>query len=474
MKKIIKEINNNINLKENIPKYGECLMKLYNKCALVEMTMDYYTFYEILCDGEQSDDKLQNYTDEFNNILKENLFKSKSEDERQNVIERIDKLRNKVYNSVSILIAYADIFSRYEYVSNRFEYMFKNNEKYGKISDEDFTREIMQYIFEDEDNAAINSKISEVIAELPLRLTKSKFFQLLSDGLSVYSKTDKTTIDDFVYMLKTSALLELPQNMNEYEELNEIYNDIKNIDYSELTEEKFRGLDAKLQYAAVYINEETDLLMLLQGIINKMYVIMLTEEYTDNDDREIKACTDVIMAINDNFSDTEYISLPDDITDMFVFLEGVPENMYEKLQSVEYVLDNIRNNHLSIVKEIMADNIYKGLFISQNLITDSLFVDISDVQSIFEDSCDKEDDFDGEKYISVIRDEMTAGLTEFFKNNQKPVNKSVMAVILSSLPVFFNNITEVQDYIYNSLSGCTNMAEKQAATEIIKSIINEN
>ena len=348
------------------------------------------------------------------------------------------------------------------------------SEKYVKISDEDLTREIMQYIFAEEDNASINSKISDVVAELPLRLTKSKFFQLLSDGLSVYSKTDKTTIDDFVYMLKTSALLDIPENLSEYEELNEIYNDIRNINYSEITREQFHGLEAKLQYAAEYIDEETNLLMILQGIINRIYVIMLAEPYADNEDKEIKACTDVIMAINDNFSDAEYISLPDDVTDMFVFLEGVPENIHEQIQNVEYVLDNIRNNHLSIVKDIMADNIYKGLFNAQNLITDSLFVDLSDIQSIFEDSYSEKEDFDGEKYVSVIRDELINELTDFFKNNQKPVNKSVMAVILSSLPVFFNNITEVQDYIYNSLSNCTNNAEKQAATEILKSIINEN
>lgn len=474
MKKIIKEINNNTNLETNIPLYGNYMMNLYNKCALVEMTMDYYTFYEILCDREQSDDRIKEYTDEFNQILRENLFKSKEDDERKRVIDKIDGIRNKVFNSVNLLIAYADIFTCYEYVSNRCEYMFKNNENYGKISDEDFTRQIMQYIFSDEDNTAINSKISEVIAELPLRLTKSKFFQLLSDGLSVYYKTDKETVDDFVYMLKTSALLELPQNLSEYKELYEIYNDVKNINYSEITEEQFHGLETKLKYVADYIDKETNLLMLLQGIINRIYVIMLAEPYADNEDKDIKACIDVILAINDNFSDAEYISLPDDVTDMFVFLEGVPESIHEQLQNVEYVLDNIRNNHLSIVKDIMADNVYKGLFIAQNLITDSLFVNLSDINNVFEDSHSEDEDFDVKKYVSDIRDELIAELTDFFKNNQKPVNKSVMAVILSSLPVFFNNITEVQDYIYNSLSNCTNNAEKQAATEILKSIINEN
>ena len=35
----------------------------------------------------------------------------------------------------------------------------------------------MQFILEDEDNMAINRKISQVIGQLPVRLTKNKFFR---------------------------------------------------------------------------------------------------------------------------------------------------------------------------------------------------------------------------------------------------------------------------------------------------------
>lgn len=474
MKKVIKEINNNMNLEMNLPVYGNYMMNLYHKCALVEMTMDYYTFYEMLCDGENINEKLQVYTDELNDIIKENVLETKVDSNREKGIARIDILRNQVYRSVNILTSYADIFSRYEYVSNRCEYLFKDSEKYGKISDEDLTREIMQYIFSDEDNAMINSKISEVVAELPVRLTKNKFFQYLSDGFSVYTQTDKETIDDFVYMIRTAALLKLPDGLEEYEELFEIYKDVSNISFTELTEEQFQNLEAKLQYAANFINEETNLLMILQGLINKVYVLMITTPYADCDDKEQVACMNIIQAVHDNFGDADYISLPDDITDIFVFLEGVPEHIREKMQSVEYVLDTIKNNYLSIVKDIMADNIYQGLFIAQNLLVDSLFVDLSDIQNIFEDENDLVEEFDVAQYVVKQRDAMIADLTEFFNNHQKLINKSVMAVILSSLPVFFNNITEVQDYVYNSLSNCTNHAEKYASVEILKCIINEN
>lgn len=474
MKKVIREINHQTNLEMNLPQYGNYLMNLYYKSAVAELTMDYYTFYEMLSDGEKIDAKLQSYTDEFNHILEETVLETRIDAEREKAVAQIDSLRNKVYRTVSALMAYADIFARYEYVSNRCEYLFKDSEKYDRISDEDFTREIMQYIFSEEDNTVINNKIAEIVAELPIRLTKNKFFQYLSDGFSVYSKTDKQTIDDFVYMLKTSAMLEQPEGLEEYETLYEIYHEIEKLSYAEITEEQFHNLEAKLQYAADFIDEETNLFMILQGLINRAYVLIIAAPYVDNSDSESKACLNIIRSVHACFGDREYISLPDDVTDTFAFLEGVPERNYEQLQSVEYVLDTIKNNHIGIVKNIMVDTIYQGLFMAQNLLADSLFVDLSDIENIFEEKNKAEAEVDAECYVTEMRDSLIADLTEFFKNHQKLVNKSVMSVILSYLPVFFNNITEIQDYVYNALSNCTNEAEKQAAIEIIKCIMNIN
>ncbi len=474
MKKIIKEINNNQNLEMNLPVYARHINDLYNKCAAVEMAMDYYTFYEMVSDGEIKDSKLKEYTEEFNSIIKEYVVDVKVDENREKAVERIDILRNKIYKTVDILAAYADIFSRYEYVSNRCEYLFKEETVDSKYTDEDFTREIMQYIFSDEDNTVINSKICEIIAELPLRLTKSKFFQLLSDGLSVYSKTDKETIDDFVYVLKSSSMLALPDGLEDYSELNEIYEMVKAVDYSKITKEEFDKLENELRYAADFIDKETNVFMMLQGIVNRTYVMILSAPYVDEYDKEVECSMKIIKEINNNFTSGEYITLPDEVTDLFVFLEGVPEKVHSKIEGEEFALDNIKNNHLSIIKSIMADNIYQGLFISQNLISDSLFADLSDIKNIFEEKSEEETEFDIKEYINTVRDELVMQLTEFFKNNQKQVNRSVMALIISRLPVFFNNITEVQDYVYNSLSNCTNKAEKSAAIEIIKCIINEN
>ena len=472
MKKYINEISKNKNLESNLPIYASYMMDLYNKRAGVEFAMDYYTFQGMISDNVTKDDYLLKYTKEFNDIIANYVLNIIVDDGREQAIAKIDSLRNNVYNVVEVLTCYADIFAFFVYVINRCEYLFNEIKTNSKYTDEDFTREVMQYIFSEEDNAVVNSRICEIISELPLRMTKNKFFELLDGGMSVYKDTDKITIDDFIYSVETSAMLKMPENMEHYTELFEIYNEIKAIDYKNITEKEYRDTAEKLNFAADYIERATDIFMILQGLINKAYVMVIAAPYVDTEDKEVKNSVDIIRNINENFYNDEFITLEEKITDNFIFLEGVPEKIQNIIQSAEYVLDDVKKDKLDIVKNIMADKIYLGLFLCEKLLSDSLFINLSAEYNIFEEkTVDKNDETDITEYLREKQDKLITELTEFFNSNQKIVNKSVMSLVLSKLPVFFNNITEVQDYIYNSLNNCTNKAEKAACIEIINGLM---
>ena len=51
------------------------------------------------------------------------------------------------------------------------------------------------------------------------------------------------------------------------------------------------------------------------------------------------------------------------------------------------------------------------------------------------------------------------------------IKKAIMSATLAELPVFFNNISELQDFIYNNLSMCIDKAEKIACIEIFNDIM---
>lgn len=472
MKKIVKEIAAGNHLEENLPVYGNYLANLYNRSAAVELAMDYYTYYEILEEQTAKDEDLQEYVDKINAMIQNVIVPVRVDEEREQAIADIHQIRDAIYQKVDVLAAYADIFSRYEYVSNRCEYLFKDIDFGSTYSDEDFTREIMQYIFSDSDNTAINSKISDVVAELPLRMTKNKFFQYLSEGLTVYNQTDKETVDDFIYVLKSSSMLLLPDRLEELTELYGIYQFAKNMNYDTITKEQFMELEKKLAFAADYIETQTNLYTMLQGIVNRIYVMLICSPYADGKNEDVRTALSIMKGVWEEFSKGDYHTLSDEMAEQFSDLEGVPESIHNELSMTEYVLDDIKQQHLSLVKSIMCEKLYHGLLMSQCLLSDSLFIDLSKL----EDGIAKESEEEPEiqSYIRQQKEVLEQELTAFFKENQKIVNRSVMALLLSRLPVFFNNISEIQDYVYHALSGCTNHAEKAAVIEVLQYMMEDN
>ncbi len=76
-------------------------------------------------------------------------------------------------------------------------------------------------------------------------------------------------------------------------------------------------------------------------------------------------------------------------------------------------------------------------------------------------------------YLEEQKEDMVSAYRTLFAENDKMVNRAVMSAVLSELPIFFNNISELQDYIYNTLSICTDKAEKLACIELINGIMAE-
>ena len=77
------------------------------------------------------------------------------------------------------------------------------------------------------------------------------------------------------------------------------------------------------------------------------------------------------------------------------------------------------------------------------------------------------------KYIEEKYGQLEKQLTDLFDRSEKPVNRAVMAHILSELPVFFGNVEEIKNYVYRSLNACTDLAEKAAVVQILESMMQE-
>lgn len=94
-------------------------------------------------------------------------------------VDRIDALRNRIIAKMEILTAYTDIFQIYEYVLNRVEYRFSESEFGDEYYNDRFEKDIYRYITGDKDNTVINMKLSQIVGQVPMRLSKNKFYDML-------------------------------------------------------------------------------------------------------------------------------------------------------------------------------------------------------------------------------------------------------------------------------------------------------
>jgi predicted transcriptional regulator len=185
MKNMSQEIRSGKQLQENLPKFFNYMADRYQTYASVRLAMHYYTFYEACLEEENAwSGEAKAVTADISGIMTHCILARCSGEDREKAVYKIDSLRNEIGKRMNILTAYTDIFQIYEYVLNRLEYRF--GEELEPMDEEEFAREILRYIFDGEDNLIINEKIREIIGQLPVRITRQKYLDLLEESLQVY------------------------------------------------------------------------------------------------------------------------------------------------------------------------------------------------------------------------------------------------------------------------------------------------
>jgi hypothetical protein len=490
MKQICREIEQGNNLEMNLPQFFNRLVTLYEQYAEIKFTMLYYTFYENYLESDQVKTmEEEQLLLELNHIIQESVLSDFSGGKMENSVQRLDAARNEIINKMKILTAYTDILQIYEYVLNRIEYRFRDDLK--EINNDEFAAEILRYIFDTKDNVIINSKIKEVIGQLPIRITKSKYFDLIRDSISIYNGADCSSLDSYIYMIKNGAMLYTQDGMDTaYPDLLALKKEFETIDYNNFTKENYHTFSNKLGVATSQINARVDFYYGLQEIVNNLYVMIITAPYaymeggyrlagiegemkyllypTEQEKNLFKA---IIAEINERFLTEEKMPISADIEAKLSYTEGKQEVLLEEFEALEPVLSDIRTSHNNMVESMMLGRLFQCLNTSQDLLGNSLFIELNKTEDY--EVCQDEqlvinNNKVNEAYIIKVQDELLNQFSELFQNSSKNVCRAVMANTINKMPVFFQSTKDVMDYVKNSLEQCHDLAEKNACVNIIK------
>ncbi|MCD8120216.1 MAG: hypothetical protein LUE29_12215 [Lachnospiraceae bacterium] len=481
MKKTVREIARRKNLPANLPRYTEGMMGRYLEFSAVRLALNYHVFCDMQRDragkAEACDDVLSRFYDAMERIPGILETETVRPEEIGLLQADVESLRGIVTDRMQVLTSYTDIFHLYEYVLNRVEYRFREGGLPENYSDEAFCREIMKYIVRDEEAAEVNRKIGEILGQLPIRLTKQKFFELLDAGLSTYMGTDRSGFDDFLYMIRMSAMLEEPQTVSgEFAHLNLAKEEFRVCDYANITEEEYRHLAGRMKEISDDLNETSEQYTLLMEQLNDIYVILKScGAKTQADAEVLKACENIIRSSKDPAyasddsdakDETPESDLREDMLDRLVSLEGVQESISEELNTYGYLVTDLYDGDQDALKSLGFLETFHDLKDMENLTSSSIFVNL-DAKDAGEIAVD-------EDYIAQKKEILHRDIENLFSVNSRLVRRAVMATVISQLPVFFENLNAMQDFVYSSLAQCRDEAEKIACVEVISSILTES
>lgn len=461
---IMRRLEKGKDVEANLSLFSNHMMNSANRLSYSRFALNYPTFYETYMEMKKSDDKIPDMVnevvEELNRIVKKYVGTRFSGQLFEQSIEDIETLRRKNIEAMRVFTAYTDRYTIYEYVLNRMEYRFK--EPKTQWSDEELKTEILDYLTTDKDNTVRQTKTVQILEQLPMRMARNKFFQILQDGLSVYIGSEKQSVKDLIYMLRTAAMMEEPEGMKDaYPEIYHMICHMSQVDFKSLTKESYEALEIEREKTVQELNRNIDLYTLIEELTNDLYVILLSTPYAIVDLKEKQNCETIIREVCDLFD--QQAELPEYLLEYFEKIEGIQEQCADLFHSGESMLEEIQVSYREILSGNMLDKIYCSLERMSKLLSTSLYVELENLDADHSQA--------DRNYIMQTYAAFSVELKEHLKKQPKAVARAIMAKLITLLPLFVRTYQELESYIETSLASCSDSAEKAACVEIIRAIM---
>ena len=451
------DIKKGKNLERSLSAFAKDLSAVYGSSAILNLSMNYANYF-VNSKEKETDRSFAGLGDKINSLIKSTIVEGNVSKES---IEEIENIREEVKARVDAATAFLSAFENFNYVLSR---KLPNKEYDGKEFDtDDEARKILAYIFEDDDNIAINSKIQRVISELPVRYTKGKFFDIIETSVDRYTGAEKKALKAFAYMVRQAGMIYDLDNMQKlYPELADEFEYFKNFEFDKATKKQLLTESVKLNSTIARCSELTDDGILVMEVVNDLYAVLLNWDSINKEDAELEV--EMITFTNESFANEDRSLEEFDVkmAEIFTKLEGKLEAIYEDLMGYEGTLFDVQNRFVNEASEFGYKDKYDDLYKCSILKQGSLFADLNDLEDTgLTETAD----------LDKLKGTLKSEFDRIFNEVDRSVRRGIMAQVIGSIPVYFENRTEVMDYIRTSLVSCNSREELvgtiNAVTEII-------
>ena len=170
-------------------------------------------------------------------------------------------------------------------------------------------------------------------------------------------------------------------------------------------------------------------------------------------------------------------------------LQNLVNEREDKAQELEQILSERQEEADEIVSDFSkkVDELAERVTAKMNEIEISVSKQVADVKRVTEEQLEAnrklnenqiaaskklgEDQIEaGKQFIEEQTAALISELETFLKSSSKPLARAVMAKLVTMVPLFIRDYNQLEEYIQNSLSSCSDVAEKLACIEIIRSL----
>ena len=432
---------------ENRKKYIAMLAAGYSSYSAVKATLN-------ACTGWEKEDRIADPDEE---LLRKILLaygegKEISEEEK----EELMALRDKGTRQVEAITAYVDHLSMHESVLNRILAGMAGDA--SGIKPDTMVRNLEHFLFMDKDRVVVNTRIQQVVRLLPVRMTKQRFYDILTESFALYKGGELSAAEDFASSIRDVAGITVPDDEalaafpDILQQLRDTRKHLEGLDHQNLTKEAAEEAGEMIQAAADLMDQLSTELLLRQEIINDLLVLLLTRPYLGQE------------YLAEEFTDALKLMCEvakGESPENFSRLEGVQESTYENLLILTHDLDALAKD--------LPEKTGKDLRTADLLLSSSLFINLEKMVV----QADGERIMADEASIQKLIEALFADFDRLFTGMNRTLKRGTMGNVLGHVPVFFNSREETVGYIRYTLDQCNDPAEYSAVCDMLKELMEE-
>lgn len=380
------------------------------------------------------------------------------------VKEELLALRETIVGRVDSLTGYVCELAIYEDMLKRLRSSFQTDSE--PVDVEEAAREILQGVFASEDPMVTNLRLQHMISCLPVRMTKNRFYDLLTQNVARYVDSDPTALEAFRYRVLSAAALRPVAAFDCYAELNGALAELRGLEPNALYEADCDTYLERLEgYGDALVLEQEFLECLVRCVNNLLTIVLLRgEELSTDSTKTAETFLPVVEGFLSAFG--EYVAgrtaeMDEELlTTAYSAVEGRMERLSEEIGGLESAFQALCEQD----EEWAAGETAKGISLVMKLMSTSDYAELADSEP--REPLTKAE-------VETATKELLEAFEQCFEGKNRRFVRSVMCFVLRELPVFFDSRTDAMNYVLQALQSCKSNAEKRLAVDEVKELFEE-